>query len=39
VHPGYYEERIDTRDLANGVYFVVLRQSNDNVTRKCVVLK
>jgi len=39
AHPGYYEEKIDTKYLANGVYFLVLIQNNEKVVKKCIVLK
>ena len=39
ARPGYYEEKIDTRNLANGAYFIVLSQYNDKVVMKCLVFK
>jgi len=37
--PGYYQERIDVSKLSNGIYFIMLRQDNDKVTRKFLVVK
>jgi len=37
--PGYYQERIDTKDLPSGIYFVVLRQDNDKVSKKFLLVK
>jgi len=37
--PGYYQEKIDTRYFSSGVYFIVLKQDNDKVTRKFLVVK
>ena len=39
LFPGYYQERIDTEDLSSGIYFIILRQNNDKVTRKFLVVK
>jgi len=36
---GYYQEKIDTRNFPSGVYFIVLKQNNDKVTRKFLVVK
>jgi hypothetical protein len=37
--PGYYQEKIDTRNLSSGVYFVVLKQDNDKVSKKFLIVK
>jgi len=37
--PGYYEDMFDTRDLASGVYFIVLRQGNEKVSRKFLFIR
>ncbi|MCK4822894.1 T9SS type A sorting domain-containing protein, partial [bacterium] len=37
--PGYYQERIDTERLASGVYFVVLKQGDEKVSRKFLLVK
>jgi len=37
--PGYYQEKIDTKDLSSGVYFVVLKQNNERVSKKFLVVK
>jgi len=39
VLPGYYQERIDTKKFSSGIYFIMLRQDNDKVTRKFLVVK
>ncbi|MGB3479185.1 MAG: T9SS type A sorting domain-containing protein [bacterium] len=39
VVPGYYQENIDVSKLSNGIYFIMLRQDNDKVTRKFLVVK
>jgi hypothetical protein len=37
--PGYYQEKIDTRNLPSGVYFIVLKQDNEKVSKKFLVVK
>lgn len=37
--PGYYEDMLDARDLASGVYFIVLRQGNEKVSKKFLLIK
>jgi len=37
--PGYYQEKLNTRNLPSGVYFIVLKQDSDKVTRKFLVVK
>jgi lipid A disaccharide synthetase len=37
--PGYYQEKIDTRNLPSGVYFVVLKQDNEKVSKKFLLIK
>jgi len=39
VLPGYYQKKIDTERLANGVYFVVLKQGDEKVSRKFLLVK
>jgi hypothetical protein len=37
--PGYYEDMFDARNLASGVYFIVLRQGNEKVSKKFLFIK
>ena len=37
--PGYYREKINTENLSSGVYFIMLRQDDDKVTRKFLFIK
>jgi hypothetical protein len=37
--PGYYEDMLDARDLASGIYFIVLRQGNEKVSKKFLLIK
>jgi hypothetical protein len=37
--PGYYQEKIDVTRLSSGIYFIVLRQANERVSRKCLLIK
>ena len=37
--PGSYQERIEIKSLASGVYFLVLRQNNEQVLKKFLVIK
>ncbi len=37
--PGYYQEKLNTRNLSSGVYFIMLKQDNEKVTRKFLVVK
>ncbi len=39
LRPGYYEERIDLADLSNGVYYMVIRQGKEKVTKKFLVVR
>lgn len=39
VLPGYYQEKIDTRNLSSGVYFIVLKQDNEKVSNKFLIVK
>ncbi|MGB3478913.1 MAG: T9SS type A sorting domain-containing protein [bacterium] len=36
---GFYQEGLDTRELINGVYFVVLKKENDKVSKKFLIVK
>jgi hypothetical protein len=36
---GFYQERLDVRNLASGVYFIVLRQGNNKVSKKFLLIK
>jgi hypothetical protein len=39
-HPlGCYQEKLDVRNLPSGVYFVVLKQDNDKVSKKFLVVR
>jgi len=37
--PGYYEDRFDVGDLPGGVYFVVLKQNDMNISKKFLIMK
>jgi len=37
--PGYYQEKINTRNLPSGIYFIMLRQDNDKVSKKFLLIK
>ena len=37
--PGYYEDTFAARDLASGIYFIVLRQGNEKVSKKFLLIK
>lgn len=37
--PGSYQQRINISDLASGIYFVVLKQNNEQVSRKFLLIK
>jgi hypothetical protein len=39
LKPGYYEQIIGTRGVSCGVYFVILVQDKEIVTRKIIVMK
>jgi hypothetical protein len=39
IPEGYYQERLDTKAFANGIYFLVLKQGNDMVNRKFLVIR
>ena len=39
VLPGYYREKMDVKELSSGVYFIVLKQDNDKVTKKFLLIK
>ncbi|MGB3340559.1 MAG: C25 family cysteine peptidase [bacterium] len=36
---GYYTEKINTKALSSGVYFIILRQDKEKVSRKFVIMK
>ncbi len=36
---GWYQEKIDTKEFASGVYFIVLRQGNDKVSKKFLLIR
>jgi len=36
---GWYQEKVDTKELVSGVYFIVLRQGNDKVSKKFLVIE
>lgn len=36
---GYYTEKIDTKKLSSGIYFIVLKQNKEKVSRKFLVIK
>jgi hypothetical protein len=37
--PGYYEDTFSARDLPSGVYFIVLRQGEDKVSQKFLLVR
>jgi len=37
--PGYYQEKLNIRNLASGVYFIVLKQDNEKVNKKFLLVK
>jgi hypothetical protein len=37
--PGYYRQIIETKGVSCGVYFVILKQDKEMVTRKIIVMK
>jgi hypothetical protein len=37
--PGYYEDRFDVGNLPGGVYFVVLKQNDMNISKKFLIMK
>ena len=37
--PGYYQEKLDTRNLSSGVYFIVLKQDNEMISKKFLLIK
>jgi len=39
IGPGYYREKINTENLSSGVYFIVLKQGNDKVSMKFLIVK
>ncbi len=36
---GWYQEKLDIRNFTSGVYFIVLRQGNDKVSKKFLLIK
>jgi hypothetical protein len=39
LKPGYYEQTIETKAISNGIYFVMLKQDKEMVTKKIIVMK
>ncbi len=39
LKPKYYRETIATNDLSCGIYFVVLKQNNEKVSKKFLLIK
>ena len=37
--PGYYKEMINSEGLSNGIYFLMLKQHNEQVSRKFLLIK
>ena len=37
--PGYYREKINTENLSSGVYFIILKQDNEKVSEKFLIVK
>lgn len=38
-HPGHYQEILNLNDLASGIYFVVLKQNNEKVSKKFLLIR
>lgn len=36
---GWYQEKLDTKELVSGVYFIVLRQGNEKVSKKFLLIR
>lgn len=36
---GYHQEKIDTKNLANGVYFIILTQGDEKISKKFLLIK
>jgi len=36
---GWYQEKLDTKELVSGVYFIVFRQGNDKVSKKFLLIR
>jgi hypothetical protein len=36
---GWYQEKLDTRNLPSGVYFIVLKQGNEKVSKKFLLIR
>ncbi len=39
VQPDYYEDHAELKDLPNGIYFIVLRQRNDKISKKIILVR
>ncbi|HEC79057.1 MAG TPA: T9SS type A sorting domain-containing protein [candidate division WOR-3 bacterium] len=37
--PGFYQQEINVKSFSNGVYFIVLKQNNEQVARKFLLIK
>jgi len=37
--PGYYQQKINIENLSNGVYFIVLKQGDEKVSKKFLLIK
>ncbi len=38
-HPGYYQKTISAEGLSSGIYFLVVRQNNEKVSKKFLLIK
>ena len=37
--PGYYREKVNTKYLSSGIYFIVLKQNNKKISKKFLLIK
>jgi len=37
--PGFYQEKIETRNFASGIYFLVLRQDGEKIAKKFLIVR
>jgi len=39
LRPGFYSKNIETKDLPSGIYFIVLKQNNEQVSKKFLLIR
>ncbi len=39
LQPGFYKIALDTKNLLSGVYFVVLKQNNEQISKKFLLIR